>query len=469
MLTFEANRPGSASLESLKQDRDVLVVGSGPVGIGVARRLAELGLRVAVLEAGSAITEPPGSHIRNQRQFQQDPDGYFAAIERYLSPVTDLPNPSPLPGVTESSLIGGQGILWTNDCPRAAEFERWEVMTPSEWEQRYSEAESILQVVPTPSAKSRRTQRVCNRLQDALGEQCRTVSDLPFAGQILPSGEIHYNGPADILAAAADEVRLRIAIHPGVRVTRLITTGSRVTGLEVETADNERSLLEASTIFLAGGAMGTPRLLHRSGIRSAALGRGLSFQVLYFGQVVLEADLCPATGETDLAPRLHISPTVDTPWQVMMLRDTCPLAASEDVADPHRLLELQAFLPVEFQEENAFVIHDEANDEFRFGFSQVDHDRMRAMEADVQWLARQQGRWRGGCEGTWIPHGNAHVVGTCRMDRPGWQGVADTARRVHGFDNLYLASAGLFPAPIAENPTLSAVALGLRSCEHLVS
>jgi choline dehydrogenase-like flavoprotein len=149
----------------------------------------------------------------------------------------------------------------------------------------------------------------------------------------------------------------------------------------------------------------------------------------------------------------------------MVLRDACPLAASEEVEDPRSLLELQAVLPVESREENAFVIHDEANCEFPFGFSQVDRERMRAMEADVQWL----GRWRRGCEATWILHGNAHPVGTCRMGRPGWQGVADTAGRVHGFDNLYLASVGLFPASIAASPTLSAVALTLKSCEQLVA
>jgi choline dehydrogenase-like flavoprotein len=453
----------------LRQKHEVLVIGSGPVGIGVACRLAKGGLQVTVLEAGSAITEPPGSHIRNQRRYEQDPDGYFRAIEKYLSPVTDPEKTSPLPGAAESSLLGGQGILWTNNCPRAAEFERWEVMSPGEWEQRYAEAESILQVLPAPSANSSRAQRIRKRLQEALGDQQRTISDLPFSGEISPSGEIYYNGPADIMAAATDDVRRRIAIHSGVRVTRLNTTGSRATGLEIETADNDRASLEAATIFVAGGAIETPRLLHRSGIRPTALGRGISFHVLLFGQVVLETALCPANHGSDLAPRFYIPPTVDTPWQVMLLRDTCPLPATEKIADPNRLLEFQAFLPVEFRDENVFVIHDDANDEFRFEFSRADRDRMLAMEEDVQALARQLGRWRRGCEPTWIPHGNAHIVGTCRMDRPGWQGVADTVGRVHGFDNLYLVSVGLFPAPVAENPTLSALALAMKSCDHLVS
>ena len=53
-------------------------------------------------------------------------------------------------------------------------------------------------------------------------------------------------------------------------------------------------------------------------------------------------------------------------------------------------------------------------------------------------------------------------MGTCRMDRAGWQGVADRQGQVHGFANLYLAGAGLIPAPVAVNPTLTAVALAHR-------
>ena len=153
----------------------------------------------------------------------------------------------------------------------------------------------------------------------------------------------------------------------------------------------------------------------------------------------------------------------------MVLRDTCPLAPREEIGNSLRLVEIQAFLPVECRDENAFVIHENGTAEFRFEFSPADRINMKTMEADVHELARTLGRWRRGCECAWIPHGNAHVVGTCRMDRPDWEGVADRTGKVHGFENLHLASVGLFPVPIAENPTLTAAAIALKSCDDLGS
>jgi choline dehydrogenase-like flavoprotein len=106
---------------------------------------------------------------------------------------------------------------------------------------------------------------------------------------------------------------------------------------------------------------------------------------------------------------------------------------------------------------------------FRFAFSTDDRQRMRAMEADVRRLAGRLGPWRPGCEPVWLPHGSAHLVGTCRMDRQGWDGVADRRGRVHGFANLYLSTLGLIPAPVAVNPTLTAVALATGTCDAILA
>jgi choline dehydrogenase-like flavoprotein len=447
----------------VRRDSDVLIVGSGPLGIAAARRLAESGLRVTVVEAGPAITEPPGSHFRNQARFRQDPDSFFAAIDRYFSPIA-----GDLPGAADSSLVGGQGILWTNNCPRAAAFERWDAMTADQWEPAYGAAEDILQVVPNPTAASRTGGAIRDRLQDLLAAEERVILGLPLSGAVLPEGEIHFIGPWDILEAAAPAARERIAMRPGVRATRLRYRDGRVSGIELA-SPNDHVGLEAPIVLLAGGAIGTARLLHRSGIQPNALGLGISFHALLFGQIVLDSGACPPAGEKDIAPRLWIPPTKAAWWHVQVLRDTCPLPAAEGVDNPHRLLEFQAFLPAEFREENALLMDEGDRAAFQFAFSARDRERMRAMEADVRRLAGYLGPWRRGCEPTWLPHGMGHLVGTCRMDCQWWPGVTDRLGKVHGFENLYLSTLGMIPAPVAVNPTLTALALALNTCDAIAA
>jgi choline dehydrogenase-like flavoprotein len=342
-------------------------------------------------------------------------------------------------------------------------------MTPDAWEQAYAAAEDALAVVLDPSAASRTGRAIRDRLRDVLAAEARVVEGLPLSGRVLPQGKIHFNGPWDMLEAAPSAARERIALCSGLRATRLVQRGDRVTGVDLAGPGGAHEHIEVSAVVVAGGALGTARLLHRSGIRPDALGRGISFHALLFGQLVLPADMCPPAGASDVAPRLWIPPTAAAPWHVQVLRDTCPLTPAEAVDNPHRLLEFQAFVSVEFRDENGFVMDDGQREAFRFAFSARDRERMRAMEADIRRLAELLGPWRRGCEPTWLPHGIAHLMGTCRMDRAGWQGVADRRGKVHGIDNLYLAGVGLIPAPVAVNPTLTAVALTLRTCDAIAA
>ena len=444
-------------------DADVLIVGSGPLGIVAARRLAEAGLRVTVVEAGPAITDPPGSHLRNQRQFRRDPDSFFGAVGRHLNPVA-----GDLPGAAWSSLAGGQGILWTNNCTRAPDFQRWDAMSAEAWSRVYREAEHLLDVAPDPAAASRTGVAVSERLRGALAAEGRSIEGLPFSGRVSMEEDIHFDGPWEILQGAAPEAKERIDLRHGWTAARLHHRAGRVSGVELSGEAGSVNF-EASIVLLASGAVGAPLLLHRSGIRPDTLGRGVSFHALMFGQVVLSEDLCPGAGDEDILPRLWIPPTEAAPWHMQVLRDTCPLRPSESVDNPHRLLEFQAFLPMEFREENALVIDDEGRAAFRFASSELDREGMSAMEADVRRLAEHLGPWRKGCEPTWMPDGNAHLVGTCRMDRDGWDGVTDRTGKVHGFDDFYLATVGMFPVPVSVNPTLTGMALALETCRAITN
>jgi len=61
-----------------------------------------------------------------------------------------------------------------------------------------------------------------------------------------------------------------------------------------------------------------------------------------------------------------------------------------------------------------------------------------------------------------------HQMGGTRMGADASQGVVDENLAVFGVENLYVAGAAVFPTTGFANCTLTAIALGLRLCDHLV-
>ncbi len=62
-----------------------------------------------------------------------------------------------------------------------------------------------------------------------------------------------------------------------------------------------------------------------------------------------------------------------------------------------------------------------------------------------------------------------HHIGTARMGSNPTTSVVDADCRVHGVDNLFIASSAVFPTSSQANPTLTLVALSLRLVDHLAS
>lgn len=64
-------------------------------------------------------------------------------------------------------------------------------------------------------------------------------------------------------------------------------------------------------------------------------------------------------------------------------------------------------------------------------------------------------------------HGGWHHMGTTRMASDPKRGVVDRDCRVHGFEDLYVAGSSVFPTSGWANPTLTLVALAVRTAHHL--
>jgi choline dehydrogenase-like flavoprotein len=65
------------------------------------------------------------------------------------------------------------------------------------------------------------------------------------------------------------------------------------------------------------------------------------------------------------------------------------------------------------------------------------------------------------------PIGGYHHMGTTRMAEDPRRGVTDARTRVHGIGNLYVAGSSLFPTSGWANPTLTIVALALRTADEV--
>jgi choline dehydrogenase-like flavoprotein len=62
-----------------------------------------------------------------------------------------------------------------------------------------------------------------------------------------------------------------------------------------------------------------------------------------------------------------------------------------------------------------------------------------------------------------------HHMGGCRMGAGPGDSVVDAFGRVHGTPNLFVAGSGTFPGSSAVNPTLTIVALALRTAQYLLA
>lgn len=258
---------------------DVVVVGAGSAGCIVARRVAESGSSVVLVEAGPGYRDDPPPAIAGESFFAAASEPGWSWPDLLAQRVRGQ-EPRPYArgrGVGGSSAINAMmGLRGEPD-----DFDRWERdhgCAGWSWADVAPYFERVeVPLRPVPSLEP-------HRLGTALVEVCRDWGWPDHTGPAGLVGAIHDAGAArltrfaDGRRASAFDVYVaprladpRLDVRSDCFVERVLVENGRAVG--VEFADG--TILESRAVVVSAGAIHSPWLLERSGLQNPSIGRGL--------------------------------------------------------------------------------------------------------------------------------------------------------------------------------------------------
>ncbi len=283
----------------------VLVVGSGAAGIALAEHLAAAGRYVVVLESGDDNTG-----VSRQSDLDDLNIGDSTALPYRLAE-----------GRTRT--LGGTTELWHGQCMRLHDVDLadrpwvsgpgWPLSSAdlAPW---YSRAESWLGVSGNGYGVERWQEHPS--LPPVQWDETRLLHDFTEYMADPMVGRTHR--PA--LAAAE---RIRVVLH--ATVTRVVTAGGAVTGVEITTPDGQRRVVDAALVVLAAGGLENARLLQLSDPDGVGVGTGRWHTGRYLQDhpIIRTAEVLPRDhrllqdryivlhkGRRRLFPKVRLSPAV---------------------------------------------------------------------------------------------------------------------------------------------------------------
>ncbi len=255
------NSPIATVATAARYDAEVLIVGSGAGGATTAALLAEAGFDVLVVEEGEWVEQGsvvPFSLEQMDRQYRSG--GVTVALG--------------LPSIayTEGRCAGGgtevnSGLYLR---PPANLLERWRSeyqirdLDPDEMHSIGAELEEALSVSLVPGQVSAPS-KVLERGADALGWQS---NESPRWMKFPPGGDAGSGQRQSMTRTFLPRAhRAGARLLTNCRVRKLAIDSVRASHAIVELADRSRGTIHFRHVFVCGGAIHTPALLQRSGLR----------------------------------------------------------------------------------------------------------------------------------------------------------------------------------------------------------
>jgi len=479
------------------EECDVAIVGSGAGGAVAAATLAEAGLDVLVLEAGS--------HYNRENY----PAGRLQAItELYRDAGLTIATGKPPIPIPVAKVIGGTTVINSGTCFRAPDqvLENWRsehgVAWAGELDADYAEAEEFLRVTQLDPERMGRNGQLAMEGAASLGAggapifrnagSCVQCSSCPYGCAIDAKRGMHVSYLPRAVAAGA-------RVRAGVEAQRVLVEGGRAVGLACGTRDpggraRSYTVRARRAVIAAGGAFGTPELLVRSGLGGDQVGRNFHIHPACWVGARYEEEV---RGWEGVMQSFYVDEW--EPQGVLLEATFTPLAfggawLAGTGADHQRSL-------LEFGHVGSIGVHLCDRSQGRVGLgndgalrasyalTREDADRVHfgiARAAEVHFAAGATEVYpniprfgtlkRGELEAfeaarlkpSELRLEAFHPMGTARISADPRRGVCATDGSVRGTRDLYVADASLFPTSVGVNPMMTIIAFAKQVSRALV-
>ncbi|MBV9194249.1 MAG: GMC family oxidoreductase [Solirubrobacterales bacterium] len=476
---------------------EVVVVGSGAGGGVIAGELADAGRRVLLLEAGPYRTA--ADYMRWEAHANHDMWWPLTFAEPAGEPGPPMP-------LFRGRLVGGTTSINTKVAlrPFPRDYAKWHAAAGllGDSGEPFAEADLLpylKRVEERLGVRERTDWQKCVHTVvpgfEALEAPLKPVRaytdhNCMRCGSCLQGCPTNAgkNTQNTWIQPALVEGRLELRANCTVRRVTIEDRGDgpEATGVEYGDAGGALQTVHADVVVVAGGALATPGLLIRSGVREAArdssssrlIGRNLGFHAArivqgLFDEVQDAHMVYPITAhclkfaqDEDGGFAVEASTLQDPIGFSTALCDEndAPLWGEPLVEAVRKYRHYIGLLTMITDENNGTaVVDDRGRDRFTFNWNQREQERLRASLEFARRALELSGAQR-------VLHTgpvSTHVQGSCRMGNDPERSVVNAHGESHDVRRLFVGDGSVVPRTLSVNPSLTIMALACRLAHHL--